>query len=98
MLYIYTLFICFLNIFIYKLFSINFNSLLLYDNVVNTSLINGVVLIHPLLIYITYFLLINNFIFLKNNFYKINFIIFIFNKSILTILLSSFLALFLGGW
>lgn len=90
--------IFFLNIFIYQLHPSILNNLLLYSNNVNTSLINGVVLIHPILIYLTYFLLIVNFMFLKNNFYKVNFVIFIFKKNILIIALCSFLALFLGGW
>lgn len=86
-----------LNIFTYQSYSFILNNLLLYSNSINTSLINGVVLIHPILIYLTYFLLIVNFIFLKNNFYKVNFVIFIFRKSILIIVLCSFSALFLGG-
>lgn len=89
--------IFFLNIFIYQLYPSILKNLLLYSNNVNTSLINGVVLIHPILIYLTYFLLIVNFMFLKNNFYKVNFVIFIFKKNILIIALCSFLALFLGG-
>lgn len=96
--YLFLMFLTVLCIFVYQT---NFNYwswFLLYNNVVNTSLVNGVVLIHPILIYITYFVLIINFLILKNNFYKINFIIYTFSSSTLLLLVCSFLALFLGGW
>ena len=73
-------------------------NIILLNFIANTTLINGVVLIHPLLIYLTYTLLIIFIIY-----YKYNFIF--FNKILIRIKLHknilfifSFIALFLGGW
>lgn len=96
--YFYIYIIILLNTFIYSINNTIFNSFIIYNNVVNTSLINGVVLIHPILIYVTYIILIINFLFLFNFFFKFNFIILKFYKYSKLVLLCSFLALFLGGW
>lgn len=73
------------------------NTILQHYNV-NTNLINGVVLIHPLLIYLTYTIFIVFIFFFKFNFKIFNKILIFLNKYKLSLFNFSFIALFLGGW
>lgn len=64
----------------------------------NTTLINGVVLIHPILVYITYILLIILTNIVYNNTKYMNYFFYLLKNSLNRLLFCSFIALFLGGW
>jgi len=75
-----------------------FRNIILLNYVANTNLINGVVLIHPILIYITYIILIVFIIFYKHNYNYIYKILINIRYNKYKLFLFSFTALFLGGW
>lgn len=86
-----------LLIFTYKLN----NKIFLYYNlknyILNTTLINGVILIHPFYVYCTYIFMLLLYIFFKPNIIKKNLIYYFVNKQKNVYLKISFFALLLGS-
>lgn len=90
--------VIFFQIFEYKYILYFFKNFILIDYIANINLINGVVLIHPILIYLTYVLFIIFIFTYKFNFKQFNKILFFIKLFKIRLFLFSFTALFLGGW
>ena len=73
------------------------SSYLLIDYTANTSLINGVVLIHPLLIYLTYSVFVTFIFFYSNNSLLFNKVLYNIKCYKYKLFIFSFVALVLGG-
>lgn len=82
-------------IFLYNFFKKDFSNIIFNFQLVNTNLINGVLLIHPILIYLTYITLLVIFIKKINN---INYNIFLIYNKKYYIFLISLMGLFLGSF
>ena len=92
--YMYTVFGLLVN----NLNLINAQFLIKQFFIINTNLINGVILIHPILTYLTYFLSIFLIILFKKNYIVKNKFFFNISYNLTIYLLFSFYALLLGGY
>ena len=88
------LIIIFINYYITVYKGLNLKNYLLQLNIINLNLINGLVLIHPVFIYISYLILI--LLMIKTNNKKLNKLIWNLKKG--NKLIYPFLALFLGSY
>ena len=86
------------SILIIKKWVYNLKNLFFLKKIINLSLSNGLVLIHPVCIYITYILYIIGFIFFFSYFKKKNKFIYFFKINFFKIIFISFVALFLGSF
>ena len=98
--YNYIIFYIFFSLVIYS-FNTNIFDIKILDNSINKNLTNGLLIIHPIILYLSYGMLL--FIVYKNVTFKYNFLFFnkyfIFYKDIInftTIILI--LSVFLGSW
>lgn len=100
LIYIYNVLVLVLglfSIFEYKYNLYFFKTIITCNYIANVNLINGVVLIHPILIYLTYSILIIFIIVYKLYFKYLNKILFKIKILKLKLFNFSFIALFLGG-
>lgn len=86
------------GLFLYNVKNINLFISFKKEYIINNNLINGIVLIHPILVYITYILLVITIINYTLNKKYFNYISLFINKHKNVIFILSFSALILGGW
>lgn len=78
----------------FQFFNLNYNCL----NSINLTLVNGLILIHPVCIYFTYLCIILHYLFWKYNYNFLNYCINLLKSFLLIFLFTSLIAVILGGW